>query len=415
MKCSYQGFDRAGKAVSGIMEAEGLDSAKAALRRDGIFVTSVAEAGRAGGKSADGAARRGLTLGGGSRLRQVSGFTRQLAVLVSTGTTVVDAIVVLEKQTPPGAWANVIKDIRQRVEEGAQLSEAMGHHPLWFNSVARSLVAAGESRGKLGEMLERLASLMRQQMKIRGALAGAMVYPTLLMFIAVNVIITMIVFVMPRFEGLFEGLGAPLPPSTAALMAASHFLRDYWWAVIGGLGLVVFGAWRYLGSETGRRTLDAVLLRTPQIGKLTRQFATARIARLLGVLVDGRVGLFEALELTRAATTNSQYQDLLRRAEETVTKGEPISQAFDDPRLIAPSVCAALRSGERTGKIGSVLLSLADFMDEDNEVIIKSLTSIIEPLILIVLGLVVGTMAASMFLPLFDLSATAGGGPGGAP
>ncbi|MGD9689796.1 MAG: type II secretion system F family protein [Phycisphaerales bacterium] len=410
MKFAYSGYDRTGKAVSGTFEADSLDAARDALRRDGIFATSVGQNGAGGAGDSRGKRGGGFSLFGGSRIRQVTGFTRQLAVLVSTGTTVVDAIVVLERQTPPGAWQLVIADLRRRVEEGAQLSEAMAQHPAWFNSVARSLVAAGESRGKLGEMLERLAALCRQQLKIRGALTGAMVYPCLLMVIAVAVIITMITFVMPRFEGLFESLGAPLPPTTAALMAASHWLREWWWAVLIGLGLVGAGAYQVLRSDAGKLALDRTLVRLPQIGGMTRAFATARIARLLGVLVEGRVGLFEALELTRAATPNRLYQDLLRRAEEAVEKGEPVSTAFDDPLLINPAVCAALRSGERTGRVGSVLISLADFMDEDNEVVIKSLTSILEPVILIVLGLVVGTMATSMFLPLFDLSANASGG-----
>ncbi len=414
MKIAYRGFDAGGKAVAGTIQADAPEQAREQLRRQGVFVTSIDQSG--GGAQAAGAQRGySIRLGGGSRLRLVAGLVRQMAVLVSTGTTVVDALTVLEKQTAPGKWRDVVADLRKRVEEGAQLSEAMSHHPGWFDEVSRSLVAAGESRGKLGDMLERLGALTRQQIKIRTALSGAMVYPCLLMCVAAGVVTAMIGFVLPRFKGLFESLGAPLPPSTAALMAASEWLGYWWWAVLIGLGASGFALVQWLGTGHGKTTVDWALLNLPQIGAITRNFATARIARLLGVLAEGRVGLLEALELTRAATSNSQYQALLQRAEQAVTKGEPISAAFDGSPLISPSVTAALRSGERTGRVGSVLLSLADFMDEDNEVVVKSLTSILEPVILIVLGTIVGTMAASMFLPLFDLSASAGAPPPAGP
>lgn len=420
MKCAYQGFDKAGKAVSGTLEADSVAAAKEQLRKQGVFATRV-DAGGGGPRGAGGGAVKagqGLARGGGgwsgARLKAVSSFVRQLAVLVGTGTTVVDAITVLERQTPPGAWKNVLADLARRIEEGAQLSEAMSHHPAWFDHVAQSLVAAGESRGKLGDMLERLAALVRQQVKIRAALVGAMVYPCLLLVVAVGVVTAMIGFVLPRFEGLFQSLNAPLPPSTALLMSISKWLSTWWPAVVGGVAVVGGGGAWWIRTPGGRHALDVAMVRTPQIGRITRAFATARIARLLGVLAEGRVGLLEALELTRAATSNGLYRDLLQQAESVVTKGQPISEAFAASDLITPSVCEALRSGERTGRVGAVLVSVADYMDEDNEVVVKSLTTILEPLILIVLGLVVGAMAMSMFLPLFDLSATAGGA-GGAP
>ncbi len=418
MKLTYQGFDNAGKGVSGTLEADNAEAGKEQLRRNGVFVVRIDGASGAGGGGGGGAVKKSARgfrpRFGSSPLKVVSGFLRQLAVLVSTGTTVADAITVLEKQSAQGAWRNVLGDLRRRIEEGAQLSEAMSHHPAWFDQVARSLVAAGESRGKLGEMLERLALLVRQQVKIRAALVGAMVYPCLLLFVAVGVVTAMIGFVLPRFEGLFESLNAPLPPSTAMLMAISKWLSTWWPAVLGTLIATGIGGWQWLRTAHGQRTRDRAMVSLPQIGKITRAFATARIARLLGVLAEGRVGLLEALELTRAATVNSLYCDLLLQAEQVVTKGQPISEAFASSDLINPSVCEALRSGERTGRVGAVLLSLADYLDEDNEVVVKSLTTILEPLILIVLGLVVGAMAMSMFLPLFDLSATAGGA-GGAP
>jgi type IV pilus assembly protein PilC len=217
---------------------------------------------------------------------------------------------------------------------------------------------------------------------------------------------------MPRFEGLFTTLGADLPGSTRFLMDIGAIVRSDWYIILGVLISVVVGARMWLTSAAGRLWRDGFVLKVPQLGKVVRSLATARITRVLGVLVEGKVPLLEALQLTREATGNSRYADLIDRAIELVTRGEPVSSAFMGTPLIPQSVAEALRSGERTGQIGPVLSNLSDFLDEDNEVIVKSIASIIEPVILMGLGILVGFVALSMFLPLFDLTATAGGGGG---
>jgi len=219
----------------------------------------------------------------------------------------------------------------------------------------------------------------------------------------------MLGFVLPRFEGLFKSLDTPLPPTTKVLMAASHLLRERWYFAAGGVALVGFSFKMWITSTTGRLSIDRFSVRAPQVSKVTRSFATARIARVLGVLVAGKVPLIDAIKLTRLSSNNTLYQALLDRAEDAVTRGENISSAFADPVLIHPSVCEALRSAERSGQIGPVLLSMADHLDEDNEILVKSAASIIEPLILMILGVLVGGVAISMFLPLFDLTAAGGG------
>lgn len=409
MKYAYRAFDKAGKPTTGTVEAAGPEAAREHLRRSGVYVSELSAAG-GGGPSTSGGA------GPAKNLRELTNFVKQLALLVRTGTPVLDALGVLEKQSKPGPWRGVVGDLRARVEEGAALSAAMEAHPRQFDSVCRSLVLAGELRGNLADMLGRLADLTRQQLKIRSALIGAMIYPSLLMVIAVAVVIVTLVFVLPRFEGLFANLQAPVPPTTRILMSLGHGLRSYWWAVVGVVAALGTGAWMWTRSPAGRETIHRVVLRVPKVGLIVRSFVTARIVRLLGVLMEGKVPLVDALQLTRQAAGNEVYAGLLSRAEEAVTKGVPISDALGDGsrgELVSPSVIEAVRSGERTGQVGPVLVQLAEFMDEENEVIVKSLTSIIEPVILIVLGLVVGGVAISMFLPLFDLTGGAGGGGGG--
>ncbi len=415
MKFRCSAYDRAGKAIVEVVDAADAREASETLRRRGVFVSSVEPdlGARAESAAAEG---KGGSVGGGARLKNLAGFSRQLSVLISTGTPLVEALTSVERQAPEGAWRSVLSDLRKRVEEGRQLSEAMQSHPGWFDSVTRSLVAAGESGGRLDAMLDRLARLTRQQQKVRSSIIGAMIYPTLLICVAAGVMVIMLVFVMPRFEGLFKTLTTPLPPSTKLLMAVGQMLREYWMFAVGGLvALGVMVKVAFSGSG-GRQTRDRLLVRLPQVGVIARGISTARLARVLGVLLEGKVPLLDALRLAREAAGNSEYTRLMTAAEEAVGRGESVSAVFasDGARgLIAPAVYEAVRSGERSGQMAPALLTVAEALDEDNELVLRSLTSIVEPLILIVLGLVVGAVALSMFLPLFDLTAASGPGPGG--
>lgn len=408
MKLAYSAFDKAGKKVTDVLEAESVAEGGELLRRQGLFVTDIRAAG--GSTPREESSPVGSAAPGARKLREISSFMRQLSVLVSTGTPMVEAIASLERQIPESPFRTVISDIRARVEEGAQFSEALASHPRWFDPVCRSLVAAGESGGQLDAMLRRLASLLRQQLKVRSTVIGAMIYPSVLIFVSIIVLVAMVGFVMPRFEGLFTTLGADLPASTRFLMDVGAVVRSDWYWILGGLILTIGGGKFWLGSRTGRLWLDGAVLKLPQLGKVVRSLATARIMRVLGVLIEGKVPLLDALNLTRESTGNSRYAALIDRAIDVVTRGEPVSSAFMESKLISQSVSEALRSGERTGQLGPVLSNLADFLDEDNEVIVKSIASIIEPVILMGLGVLVGFVALSMFLPLFDLTSMAGGG-----
>jgi len=285
----------------------------------------------------------------------------------------------------------------------------MAEHPQHFSVIYRSLIAAGESGGKLPEMLDRLAKMLTKEIQVRSSITGAMMYPSILITVATSVLITMIVFVLPRFTGLFKSLDVPMPPTTVFLMAVSSLLRNYWWAVLLIIALGAVATHLWLRTEQGRLFRDTLLIRLPLLAKLVRNLITARLARLLGVLISGHVPLMEALALTREAAGNLHYARLIGKAEKHVEHGEAMSLAFADEELIEPAVYEAVRNGEATGQTAQLLLMMSDFMDEENDTVIRSLTSILEPVILIVLGLVIGLVAVSMFLPLFDLTAMAGG------
>jgi len=410
MRLAYQAIDPAGALVSDVLDAGSVEEASDVLRAKGLFVTEIAPESAASAKKARAKSGTGRKGGKTKRLRQVAMFSRQLQVLIATGTPLADAVAALGRQTKDAAFHEVVLGIQRCVEEGAPLSESLARYPEYFDQVYRNIVLAGESSGSLDGMLDRLASLCRKQAQLRTQLTGAMVYPALLITISVAVIILMLTLVMPRFTGLFETLDVPLPGTTKLLMFGSDFLLSYWWAILAALVGGAVGFWQWAKTPGGTHSIDRALVRIPKVSELTRAIATAKIARLIGVLVECNIPLLEALQLSRHATGNTVYAELMAEAEETVLRGEPASSAFADDKLIDSAFYEAMRNGEQSGQLGPVLLTVADFLEEDNEVRVKAATSLIEPLILIVLGVVVGGIAVSMFLPLFDLTATAGGG-----
>jgi type II secretory pathway component PulF len=414
MKFAYAAYELSGRATSGTVEAPSSATATEMLRAQKLFVTKIAQATDATSSRSASTPRTGQRrkrVSTGRRLKAISVFARQLSVLLASGTPITQALSVVERQGKRDRFGAVVARIRAKVEEGVPLSDAMTLHPEYFDQVCQSLAAAGEQSGAMAPMLDRLSALTRKQSQLRSAITGAIVYPAVLSVIGVCVTALMLLFVLPRFASLFDTLDTPLPPMTKMMLAASAFLQNYWWAIL----LLVFAAaigGRYAVRDTRVRNLfDRALLGIPKLGPLIRCVLSSRVARLLGVLLESRVPLLESLRLTKNACPNALYASLLDRAEVAVSRGEPVSSVLSQSDLISPAIQEALRSGEHSGQIGLPLIQMADFLDEENEVFIKALTKLLEPLILCILGLLVGVMAISMFLPLFDLvSATAGGG-----
>ncbi|MEM9881341.1 MAG: type II secretion system F family protein [Planctomycetota bacterium] len=351
------------------------------------------------------------------RPRHLLFVTRQLYVLLASGTPVVAALRGIERQTEDPRWRTAVAGVCRAVEEGATLAGAMAQYPAMFDRVYRSLIEAGETAGKLPEMLDRLVKLTQKDLQMRSGVLGALLYPAILLAVVVTVLCITLTLVVPRFTTLFESLNVPIPPTTQATLIASDVLRSYWWGLLLGLAAVLTGLYFWLRTENGRRALHTAALRTPVIGGLTRAFVTARLVRLLGTLMASHLPLLDALALVKGSCGNLHYAALVGEAEQAVGRGEPVSSAFDNPDLISPSIYEAFRSGEASGRVAPSLIAVADFLEEENDVVVRSLTKVLEPLILIVLGGLVGLLAVSMFLPLFDLTAMAGGsgGSGGAP
>ncbi len=410
MKLNYHAYNPSGQLVEGVIEASDIVQARENLRRNGLFVTDISPSAGGGAKTQEGVIKRPWWSGRGRGMKDLSFFTRQLSVLVSTGTPLSQALGALEQQANSPFWKQVMADLQSRVKQGESLSQAMAAHPRVFDQVYRSLIAMGETSGYFTEVLERLAELKRKQYQLRSSVMGAMIYPALLLIVSATVLGVLLTVALPRFVDLFETMDVPLPPTTMLLVTVSEGMIGYWWVFLLGAVAAPFAVGGLIRSPSGRRAWDTTVLRLPILGKIARGLITARLVRLLGVLMQSHVPLLETLKMCQQAAGNLPYRKLMSDAEAAVIRGQPISTALAGTPLISPTVYETIRSGEHSGQIGPLLLDVADFLDDENDVVLRSLTSIIEPIILIGLGVFVGFVAVSLFMPLFDLTAMAGSG-----
>ncbi len=408
MKLAYQAFDKSGRQVADTIEAGDMAEAGELLRRRGLYVTDLRDGQHAGGGPT--ATASGTRRPRPRRLKSVALLTSQLHVLLSCGTPLVEALGALARQTRDAHLRTAVADIEQRVQEGSSLSAAIEAHPRYFGAFYASLVGAGEASGDLAGMLRRLATTLRKQVHVRNSLLGALIYPALLVTVSVGVLAVMFTVVIPRFADLFDTLHVPLPPSTAVLVAVSEILLTYWYIAVPALLVPAVGLTVFLLTDVGRRTFQTVVLYLPQVGTIVRRFAIARIVRLLGVLLDANVPIIDAIRLTRRSIRHHHYDRLLARTEDAITQGETMSSIWGRSHLVSPSVQEIVRNGERSGQVSAMLLSAADFLDDENELTVRSLTSIVEPIILIIMGAIVGVVAVSLFMPLFDLTSMTQGG-----
>ena len=401
MKLAYTAYDNRGETVKGTIDSVDIMSATEALSRKGLYVAQISDAVITPKKMNK---KRRLSAIGSKKTKNLTMFTRQLCVLIRSGSQLTEALGALERQAGQGPWCSAIINLKTRVEEGSALSEAMEAHSEYFDPVYCSLIAAGESSGHMVEMLDRLATLKQKQLRNRNSIVGALIYPIVLVILSITILTLLMLFVVPRFSTLFETLGVPLPASTRTMVGISQFMRSYWWIIGIILIAALVGTIVFVRNPNGKRLCDAFLLKLPGIGKITKSLITARIVYLLGVLMEGHVQVLEALRLVGRAAGNNHYTELITKAEKYVAEGELLSLAFSDTPLISPCVHAAIHSGEQSGQLDRLLLTIADFLDDENELALRSLTSIIEPMILVIMGVLVGLTAISMFLPLFDLT-----------
>ncbi len=391
--------DKTGKQSKGKIEAETKDIVVQQLRDQGFFVSQVQEAAAAAPQK-----RGGFRLRRKVGLKDLSIFCRQFATMINAGVSLVRCLDVLEQQTNSVNLKEIIREIQGEVEGGATLSRSMGQYPRVFSNLAVGLVRAGEVGGVLDDTLERLASFLEADMALRRKVKSAMTYPVLVMIVAVGIVLFLVTFILPKFMALFEELGVqefPLP--TLILMKASHFMTSKWWICLIILILGIIGFNRVRATKTGRRYYDIIKLKVPVFGSLNHKISVARFARTLSTLLSSGVPILQAMETVAGTVDNTIIAEAILLSRTAIREGDTIGDPLAQSRMFPPMVVQMITIGEETGQLDSMLSKVADFYEAEVEAALESLTAALEPVMIVFLGVVVGFIVISMFLPLVSI------------
>lgn len=338
------------------------------------------------------------------------GFSRQFGAMMSAGMPIVSALEAQEEQVDHPNFKVVVRQVRLSIENGSSLSEALRLFPSIFDDLYCNMVKGGESGGQIAETIQRLATFLETSARLRRKVKSALMYPTIVLSIALALAIAMIVFIVPVFGSMFADFGAKLPGPTQALLNASGFLRRYGiYVLIVIVGsIVAFKKWK--ATPHGAYAFDSFVLRLPVFGELTRKVASARFARSLGEMIRSGVPILNALEIVSGATGNRVTGAIVRQMRKSVEVGEPLSAAMANQSVFPLLLCRMLQAGEKTGKVDEMMDNIADFYDDEVDTMLSGLTSLLEPILMVVLGVVIGGIVLCMFLPIFKMGEIVGGG-----
>jgi type IV pilus assembly protein PilC len=394
---AYQARDAAGKTVSGVQDALNEDNAINALMSRGMMVLSIQQ------KSV---ARQGKSLGSVSETDLVL-FTRQLATMIDAGLPLVTALTGLYEQCDPkrqGGLQRIIGDLSARVQEGDSFNGAIAKHPKIFNRLYISMVRAGESGGLLAEILDRLAGFLEASARLRKKVKSAMTYPVIVICIAIAITTFLIVRVVPVFGEIFADFGAKLPAPTQFLIDLSHAITTNWYFIVVLVGGIFFGVKWFVGTKNGSDMWDRWKLKLPVFGPLVHKICMSRFARTFAQLIRSGVPILEVMEIVGETSGNSVVAYAIKSVSLDVERGDQLTHAMSRQRIFPPMMLRMVGAGEATGKIDVMLEKMADFWDEEIEALLDALTSLIEPLLIVVLGVIVGGIVIAMFLPIFKLN-----------
>ncbi|HET7600007.1 MAG TPA: type II secretion system F family protein [Gemmatimonadales bacterium] len=342
---------------------------------------------------------------GGQRIktRDIVIFTRQFATMINAGLPLVQSLTILAQQTENKALADITKAVVYDVESGNTLADAFSKHPRAFPDLYVNMVAAGEAGGILDTILLRLATFLEKNDALVRKVKGAMVYPGVIMTVAAIAISILLIFVIPVFQNMFASVNMELPLPTRIVIGLSDVMIHYWWAMLAAVGGIIYAIKRYYNTLQGRKTIDAMLLRAPVLGDLLRKSAVSRFTRTLGTLISSGVSILEGLEITAKTAGNMVVHDAVMASRQSIAGGETIAGPLEKSRVFPPMVISMISVGEQTGGLDEMLSKIADFYDEEVDVAVSALLSLMEPVMIVVLGVIVGGMVVSMYLPIFDM------------
>jgi general secretion pathway protein F len=397
----YKGVTAQGKKIFGVQDGENLKIVKGRLKKEGIIVLDIRE-----GASLR-SARQGtasLALARRVKLTTLANATRQLATLLSSGLPLMDSLAVLVEQEESEGLKAALSKVRDSVREGASLADALKENPKVFSQLYMNMVSAGEASGTLEITLDRLADFLDEQVRFRGRLSAALAYPAFMTVIGIGMLFFIFSFVMPRVVGMFEDMKQQLPLITLILLGTVRFLSSFWWAILLVIGGTAYYLRRYLGTQAGKETFDARLLKMPVFGALIRMIAVSRFTRTLGTLLQSGVPALAALDIVKSVVGNTVLANAIQKARENVREGEPIADPLRRSGLFPPVVVQMVAVGEKSGELEKMLLKISDSFDRTVETRITALMALLEPIIILVMGLVIGFIVIAIMLPMLQMS-----------
>jgi type IV pilus assembly protein PilC len=373
------------------LEAQSRDDVIAQLRRQRLNVVKIDEATPKKPKR------------GHIKMRDIVILTRQFSTMINAGLPLVQAMTILADQTQNKTLSEIMRKVVFDVESGNTVADALGKHPNAFSNLYVNMVAAGEAGGILDTILMRLATFMEKNDALIRKVKGAMIYPTVIMSVAAIAVTVLLIFVIPVFENLFTSAGLALPLPTRIVMGASRFLKGYWYLILAFAGTAAFLFKRYRNTSDGRLKIDKMLLKMPVLGDVLRKSAVSRFTRTLGTLISSGVSILDGLEITAKTAGNRVVQDAIMESRSSIAGGDTIAQPLKKSGVFPPMVISMISVGEQTGGLDEMLSKIADFYDEEVDAAVSNLLSLLEPVMIVFLGVVVGGMVVAMYLPIFDM------------
>ncbi len=390
---AWKGKNRLGEIQEGVIVAETRDGGAATLKRNGIQVISIKPQGAAGGKSL-----------GSVKAKELAIFTRQFSVMIDAGLPLVQCLEILGAQQADKGFQKIIAAVRRDVEQGATLQTALSKHPKAFNDLYVNMVGAGEAGGILDVILQRLSGYIEKAVKLTAKVKGAMTYPITVIIIAIVVVAIIMVKVIPVFSQMYEGMGSSLPFPTLICIAISNVLINYFYVVLIFIALVWIGLRQYYKTPTGHLQIDTLILKIPVIGELLRKVAVARFCRTLGTLTSSGVPILEGMDITARTAGNLVIQNAIMKSREAVEQGRNIAGPLAETKVFPPMVVQMVGVGEATGALDAMLSKVADFYEDEVDNAVAAMTAMMEPLIIAVLGGIIGFIVIAMYLPIFNLA-----------
>jgi type IV pilus assembly protein PilC len=383
-----------GQILKGSFEAATRDDLLGHLRKNRLVLVTMREAQKE--------IRINLP-GSGIGTRDVVIFTRQFATMINSGLPLVQSLNILAQQTENPKLKDITRAVVFDVEAGNTLADAFAKHPTAFSQLYVNMVAAGEAGGILDTILLRLATFLEKNDKLIRKVKSAMIYPGVILSVAAGAIAILLIFVIPVFKTMFTDAGVALPAPTRLVIWLSEFLQTFWWAVLVGIGLVAFAIKKYYDTSGGKRRVDGFLLGLPVLGDVLRKSAVARFTRTLGTLISSGVSILDGLEITAKTAGNTIIQDAIMASRASIAGGDTIAAPLEKSGVFPPMVISMIAVGEQTGGLDEMLSKIADFYDDEVDVAVSGLLSMLEPLMILFLGVIVGGMIVAMYLPIFSM------------